>query len=111
LLADAASEPTTDVDVPMTSDDIDTEAADEAEVGRLLALPAPVRRVRLLLMLPQSMGRLASVWNTFCQRVAPYKNLDRCSDLSIFSRRRKKIGELGTKHLKIMLKLDHSMGI
>ena len=72
-----ASPVTTDVDVPMTRDDIDaaTDDCDDDDaddddhffvdvVVDEDVVELPVRRVRDLLMLPQSAGRLASVWNT-----------------------------------------------
>jgi hypothetical protein len=45
-----------DVDVDIDADDDDDDIADF-----LLELPVAPRRVRLLLMLPQSMGRFARV--------------------------------------------------
>ena len=63
---------TTDVDVPMTSDDVDAVTDDEDDedhrfvdvVVDVVVEELPVRRVNDLLMLPQSAGRLARVWNT-----------------------------------------------
>lgn len=68
---DVASAPTTEVDVPMTKDDVevDIDADDDDDVDDVIDffedVPAVLRRVKLLLMLPQSTGRFARVWNTF----------------------------------------------
>ncbi len=55
--------PTTEVDVPMTSEDVEVEmlATDDEDDHCFLVEVTPVLFVRLLLMLPQSTGRLASV--------------------------------------------------
>ena len=63
---------TTDVDVPMTRDDVDAvtdDCDDDDDDQRFVDVvdvveELPVRRVKDLLMLPQSAGRLARVWNT-----------------------------------------------
>ena len=59
-----------DVDVEIDADDDD---ADPEAVDFFVEVPAALRRVKLLLMLPQSTGRLASVWNTFRTRSEFYK--------------------------------------
>jgi hypothetical protein len=81
LFADAEdASPTTEVDVPMTNDDVDVEMVDDDDVDAedencfLVELPVPVElpapvavpdlRVKDLLMLPQSAGMLARVWKT-----------------------------------------------
>ena len=67
LFADADdASPTTEVDVPMTNDDVDVEMLDDAvnadaENCFLVELPVPALRVNDLLMLPQSAGILARV--------------------------------------------------
>ena len=63
-LEDASPPPTTEVDVPMTSEDVEVEilATDDDEDHCFLVDDVtPVLLVRLLLMLPQSTGRLARV--------------------------------------------------
>ena len=55
----------------MTNDDVevDIDADDDDDVDDVIDffedVPAVLRRVKLLLMLPQSTGRFARVWNTF----------------------------------------------
>ena len=56
--------PTTEVDVPMTSEDVEVEmlAADDDDEDHCFFVDVtPVLLVRLLLMLPQSTGRFARV--------------------------------------------------